>query len=79
MNIIPIRPGVVKAPKVDPDLVGHLKLMLDAAERGEIQGYIGGYVLDESSDFWFMAEPEWIPHLSFVTRKGLAQLESDDD
>lgn len=79
MNIVPIRPGVIKTPKLDQDLIEHLKLLLAAAERGEVQAYLAGYVLEESADFWFMAEPEWIPHLSFTARKGLALLESDDE
>lgn len=81
MAVVPIKSGevVIKPPKLDQDLIEHLKVLLAAAERGEVQAYLAGYVLEESADYWFTSEPEWIPDLSFTARKGLALLESDDD
>lgn len=79
MAVVPIKAGTeVEPPKVDPDLVEHLEMLLTRARNGEVQGYCAGYVIAQDDDHWFMADEGYVPLLSFATRKGIEALESDD-
>lgn len=79
MKVVPIRPGVEtikKPPDVDKDLVAHLKALLEAAERGEVQAYVAGYVLREEGDHWYMSTEGWVPQMTYEVRLALHELES---
>ena len=77
MVVVPIKPAA-KPPDVDPDLVAILETLLIAAKNGEVRGFCAGFVIEGEGDHWFMADEGYIPLLSFVTRKGVEALESDD-
>lgn len=80
MAVVPIKSGTVpvKAPEIDQDLIAVLESLLEHAKAGEVRGYCAGFVIGDECDNWFMADEGYIPLLSFVTRKGLSDLESDD-
>lgn len=79
MPVVPIKSGAVaKPPEVDQDLVSVLETLLAHAKAGEVRGFCAGFVIAEEGDHWFMADEGYIPLLSFVTRKGIDALESDD-
>ena len=79
MAVVPIKPGVEKKEpkKPDADLVSHFRMLMEAAERGEIQAYAGGWVLDDVRDnYAFLSEDEWAPVVCFAVRLILNELES---
>lgn len=80
MTVVPIKSGAVavKPPEVDKDLVEILETLLAHAKAGEVRGFLAGFVLDGEGDHWFMADEGNIPLLSFVSRKAIEALESDD-
>ena len=80
MAVVPIKSGAVdtKPPEVDQDLVDVLERLLSHAKAGEVQGFCAGFVIDDEGEHWFMADDGSIPLLSFVSRKGIEALESDD-
>lgn len=78
MKVIPIKPGIDNNNnKPDPELVAYFQRMKEAAERGEIQAYLGGFVInDERDDYVFLPDEDYAPALSFEVRQTLYQLES---
>ena len=77
MAVVQIR-SEANPPEVDPDLVSILETLLVHAKAGEVRGFCAGFVIGDDGDSWFMADPGYIPLLSFVTRKGVEGLEADD-
>lgn len=79
MAVVPIKGTVEqKPPEVDPDLVSVLENLLLHAKAGEVRGLCVGFVVCDESDFWFMADEGYIPITSFITRKAVQDLESDE-
>lgn len=79
MAVVPIKAGTqAKPPEVDPDLVSFLETLLGHAKAGEVRGFCCGFVMGEEGDNWFMVDEGHLPFLSFLTRKAVEALESDD-
>lgn len=78
MKVVPIKPGIDKKPQ-EPnlELVAYFEAMKQAAERGEIQAYVAGFVIAEERDnFQFLEAEEWTPAVCFSVRLVLNELES---
>lgn len=79
MPVVQIHSGAPpKVPEIDQDLIAVLESLLEHAKAGQVRGYCAGFVIGEECDHWFMADEGYIPLLSFVTRKAVEALESDD-
>lgn len=75
MAVIPLRP-TDKAPEpvINADLVAELERLLESAKKGEVQGFLGAYIVNGVDTNYYMNDEGWLPLLYYAANVAIREL-----